>query len=220
MCSSDLSLGHLVVSSTLVLWATLFAAVFIFGRFACGWLCPIGFVQDLGEKALKALKLPLRRPLQQSNTVRFAMSALVLGHFVVMPVLAMPVKLWQFDWLYREPWLLGFPFRAGVFTLDLLLLFTVIGLVLPYFFGPRPYCKLVCETGYLFDLTSRYSFGRIRRNEGFERDTCLSCQRCSNICPQGINVFEEVHLFDRVVNSNCISCMQCVNTCPNDTIIY
>lgn len=214
------SLGHLVVSSTLVLWATLFAAVFIFGRFACGWLCPIGFVQDLGEKVLKALKLPVRRPMQQSNTVRFVMSALVLGHFVVMPVLAMPVKLWQFDWLFREPWLLGFPFRAGLFVLDLALVFVVLGLVLPYFFGPRPYCKLVCETGYLFDLTSRYSFGRIRRNEGFERDTCLSCQRCTNICPQAINVFEEVHLFDRVVNSNCISCMQCVNTCPNDTIVY
>lgn len=214
------SLGHLVVSSTLVLWATLFALVFIFGRFACGWLCPIGFVQDLGEKTLKALKVPVRRPLRQSNTVRFAMSGLVLGHFVVMPVLAMPVKLWQFDWLYREPWLLGFPFRTSLFVLDLVLLFVVLGLVLPYFFGPRPYCKLVCETGYLFDLTSRYSFGRVRRNEGFERDTCLSCQRCTNICPQGINVFEEVHLFDRVVNSNCISCMQCVNTCPNDTIVY
>jgi NAD(P)H-flavin reductase/ABC-type phosphate/phosphonate transport system substrate-binding protein/polyferredoxin/ferredoxin len=214
------SLGHLVVSSTLVLWATLFALVFVFGRFACGWLCPIGFVQDLGEKTLKFFKVPLRRPMRQSNAVRFVMAALVLGHFVVMPVLAMPVKLWQFDWLFREPWLLGFPFRAGLFVLDLALLFVVLGLVLPYFFGPRPYCKLVCETGYLFDLTSRYSFGRVRRNEGFERDTCLSCQRCTNICPQAINVFEEVHLFDRVVNSNCISCMQCVNTCPNDTIVY
>ena len=214
------SLGHMVVSSTLVVWATLFLAVFIFGRFACGWLCPIGFLQDLGEKVLKLLKVPLPKPTRQSNVVRFGMSALVLGHFVVMPVLAMPVRVWQFDWLFREPWLLGFPFRAGLFALDLLLLFTVVGLVLPYFFGPRPYCKLVCETGYLFDLTSRFGFGRVRRNEGFERDTCLSCQRCSNICPQGINVFEEVHLFDRVVSSGCISCMQCVSTCPNDTIVY
>ncbi len=48
----------------------------------------------------------------------------------------------------------------------------------------------------------------------------MNCQRCSNICPQGINVFEEVHLFDRVVSGGCISCMQCVNTCPNDTIVY
>jgi NAD(P)H-flavin reductase/ABC-type phosphate/phosphonate transport system substrate-binding protein/polyferredoxin/ferredoxin len=214
------SVGHLMISSTLVVWATLFVAVFIFGRFACGWLCPLGFIQDLGEKLLRVLKVPLRRPLRQSNAVRFLMAAMVLGHFIVMPVLAAPVRVWQFDWLFREPWLLGFPFRAGLFAADLLLLFVVLGLVLPYFFGPRPYCKLVCETGYLFDLTARYSFGRIRRNEGFERDTCLNCQRCSNICPQGINVFEEVHLFDRVVSSGCIACMQCVNTCPNDTIVY
>ncbi len=214
------SLGHMVVSSALVVWATLFLAVFIFGRFACGWLCPIGFLQDLGERVFKRLKVPMRRPMRQSNAVRFGLSALVLGHFVAMPVLAAPVRVWQFDWLFREPWLLGFPFRAGLFALDLMLLFTVVGLVLPYFFGARPYCKLVCETGYLFDWTSRLSFGRVRRNEGFERDTCLSCQRCSNICPQGINVFEEVHLFDRVVSSSCISCMQCVNTCPNETIVY
>ena len=64
----------------------------------------------------------------------------------------MPVRVWQFDWLYREPWLLGFPFRIGLFTLDLVLMFVVLGLVLPYFFGPRPYCKLVCETGYLFEV--------------------------------------------------------------------
>src|SRR6185369_4588364 len=51
------SLGHLVVSSTLVVWATLFLAVFIFGRFACGWLCPIGFLQDVGEKVYKLLKI-------------------------------------------------------------------------------------------------------------------------------------------------------------------
>ncbi|MBX7096976.1 MAG: PhnD/SsuA/transferrin family substrate-binding protein [Myxococcaceae bacterium] len=214
------SLGHLVVSSTLVLWATMFALIFVLGRFACGWLCPLGFIQDLGEKVLKALKVPLRRPVRQSNTVRFGMAAMVLGHFVVMPVLAAPVRVWQLDWLYREPWLLGFPFRVGLFALDLVAVFVVLGLVLPYFFGPRPYCKLVCETGYLMDLTSRFAFGRIRRNEGFERDTCLSCQRCTNICPQGINVFEEVHLFDRVVNGNCITCLQCVNTCPNDTIVY
>lgn len=214
------SIGHMMVSSTLVVWATLFLAVFIFGRFACGWLCPIGFVQDVGEKVLRLFKVPLRRPLRQSNAVRAVMATMVLGHFIVMPILAMPVRVWQFDWLFREPWLLGFPFRTSLFALDLVLMFGVIGLVLPYFFGPRPYCKLVCETGYLFDLTARYSFGRVRRNEGFARDTCLSCQRCTNICPQGINVFEEVHLFDRVVNAGCISCMQCVNTCPNDTIVY
>jgi len=214
------ALGHMVVSSALIAWGTLFLLVMVFGRFVCGWLCPIGFIQDSGERLLNLFKIKLRRPLNQPRVVRLVLAIMVLGHLVVMPLLAAPVRLWQFDLHFREPWLLGFPFRVGLFALDLALVFVVIGIVLPYFFGPRPYCKMVCETGFLLDQVSQFSFGRIRRNHGFDQDTCLSCQRCTNICPQGINVHEEVHLFDRVVNSNCITCLQCVNTCPNDTIIY
>ena len=58
------SIGHMMVSSTLVVWATLFLAVFIFGRFVCGWLCPIGFIQDLGEKTFKT-RLSAVQPINQ-----------------------------------------------------------------------------------------------------------------------------------------------------------
>ncbi len=214
------SLGHMMVSSALLAWAAIFVLVMVFGRFVCGWLCPFGFIQDAGQRLLEFFNVKLRRPLNQPRLVRLILAILVLGHFVVLPLMSMPVRLWQVDLHYKEPWLLGFPFRLGLFALDLTLIFVVIGVVLPLFFGPRPYCKLVCETGFLLDRASQLAFGRIRRNHGFDQDTCLSCQRCTNICPQGINVFEEVHLFDRVVNSNCITCLQCVNTCPNNTIIY
>lgn len=214
------SLGHMMVSSALIVWALLFLLVLVFGRFVCGWMCPLGFMQDAGQKLLALFKIKLPPPRPQARVVRAIMVALILGHFIVMPLLAAPLHIWQLDLHYKEPWLLGFPFRSSLFVLDLLLVFVVIGIVLPLFMGPRPYCKLVCETGYLLDLTSRWSFGRIRRNTGFDRDTCLSCRKCSNICPQGIKVDEEVHLFDRVVNSNCITCLQCVSTCPNNTIVY
>jgi phosphate/phosphite/phosphonate ABC transporter binding protein len=214
------SLGHMMVSSALIAWAGLFLLAMVFGRFMCGWLCPIGFMQDAGEKVLGLFKVKLRRPLTQPRFVRFALACLIVGHFAVMPLLAAPVKLWQVDLHFREPWLLGFPFRAGLFTLDLLLVFIVVGIVMPLFFGPRPYCKMVCETGYLLERASSFSFGRIRRNHGFDQDTCLSCGKCTATCPQGINVHEEVNLFDRVVSNACITCLQCVNICPNETIIY
>jgi NAD(P)H-flavin reductase/ABC-type phosphate/phosphonate transport system substrate-binding protein/polyferredoxin/ferredoxin len=214
------SLGHMMVSSALLVWGFLFLLVLIFGRFVCGWLCPLGFMQDAGEKLLRRLGVKLPKPTTQPRFVRVLTTSLILSQFVLLPLLSAPLHLWQFDLHYKEPWLLGFPFRPWLFALDLLLVFLVIGILLPLFLGPRPYCKLVCETGYLLDLTSRWSFGRIRRNTGFDRDTCLSCQRCTNICPQGIKVDEEVHLFDRVVNTACIGCQQCVGTCPNNTIVY
>lgn len=214
------SLGHMMISSALIAWAALFLLASVFGRVMCGWLCPIGFLQDAGEKILRGLGVELRRPISQPRIVRFVLALMVVGHFAVMPLLAAPVKLWQVDLHFREPWLLGFPFRFGLFALDLVLVFFVVGILLPLFFGPRPYCKMVCETGYLLDRASSYAFGRIRRNHGFDQDTCLSCGKCTATCPQGINVHEEVHLFDRVVNTNCITCLQCVSICPNDTIIY
>ncbi len=214
------SLGHLMVSSALVMWAGLFLLAMVFGRFMCGWLCPLGFFQDAGEKLLRWAKISLPAPKSQPRAVRFALACMVVGHFAIMPLLAAPVRVWQADMHFREPWLLGFPFRLELFALDLMLVFVVIGIALPLFFGPRPYCKLVCETGYMLDRASSFAFGRIRRNHGFDQDTCLACGKCTAICPQGINVHEEVNLFDRVVNTSCITCLQCVNTCPNDTIIY
>ena len=214
------SLGHRVVSSALLAWGILFFLVIIFGRFVCGWLCPFGFFQDTGEKILRFFKVPLPKPVRQPRAARYILALLVLSHFVFMPLLANPIRMWQVDLHFKEPWTLGFPFNLSLFLLDLVLIFLVIGIILPVIFGPRPYCKLVCETGLMLDNLSKMSLGRIRRNDGFDRDTCLSCQKCTNICPQGVNVYEEVHLFDRVVNSNCISCFQCVGLCPNNTIVY
>ncbi|MFM2417158.1 MAG: hypothetical protein RL385_1881 [Pseudomonadota bacterium] len=214
------SLGHLMVSSALIVWALMFVLAMIFGRFMCGWLCPLGALQDAGERLLRALGFTLPKPKTQPVWARVGTAAIVLSQFVVLPLLASPVRMWQLDLHYKEPWLLGFPFHTAVFLLDLALVFVVIGLVLPLSMGPRTYCKLVCETGLLLELSSRFSFGRIRRNHGFDRDTCLSCQRCTQICPQGIKVDEEVHLFDRVVNTSCVGCQQCVSACPNGTIVY
>lgn len=214
------SLGHEVVSTALLAWGAIFLLTMIFGRLVCGWLCPIGFFQDAGERLLGLIGVKLRPPASQPRFARYALAALVIGHLAVMPLLASPVRIWRFDLHFREPWLLGFPFHAGLFTLDLALVFAVTGLIMPLAFGPRAYCRLVCETGLLLDHAGRYAFGRIRRSDGFDRDVCISCQKCTRTCPQGIDVFEEVHLFDRVVNTECISCMQCVNVCPVDVITY
>ncbi|MCB9620226.1 MAG: PhnD/SsuA/transferrin family substrate-binding protein [Sandaracinus sp.] len=214
------SLGARVVSSALLAWGAIFLLTFVFGRFVCGWACPFGFLQDLGQKLLTKLGVKLRRPTSQPRLARWLTLGLVLAHFVVLPWLAGGARVWQLDLHYKEPWLLGFPFDVTLFVLDLLLVGLVLGIVLPLAFGPRPYCKMVCETGLLLDRSSAFGFGRIRRNHGFDRNTCLSCNRCTDVCPQGIDVAREVDLFDRVVTTDCITCLQCVDRCPNSTIVY
>jgi len=214
------SLGHQVISSALLIWGIIFFLTLIFGRLVCGWLCPIGFIQDAGEKLLRALKIEIPPATRQARLPRYLLAAMVLIQFAVLPILASPVHLWKFDLNYQEPWLLGFPFNTLLFCVDLLAIFLVVGIILPMHLGPRPYCKLVCETGLLLDRVSQFSFGRVRRNHGFDRNVCIDCRKCTNSCPQAIDVFEEVHNFDQVVNSDCISCMECIQACPVDTIVY
>jgi phosphate/phosphite/phosphonate ABC transporter binding protein len=214
------SLGARVVSSALLAWGAIFLLTFVFGRFVCGWACPFGFLQDVGAKLLVRLGAKLPKPTSQPRLARYLTAALVLGHFVVLPWLADGARIWQLDLHYAEPWLLGFPFDLTLFVLDLILVALVLGVVLPLAFGPRPYCKMVCETGLLLDRSAAFGFGRIRRNHGFDRNTCLSCNRCTNVCPQGIDVAREVDLFDRVVSTDCVTCLQCVDRCPNGTIVY
>ncbi len=215
------ALGERVVSSALLAWGAIFLSTFVFGRFVCGWACPFGFLQDLGQKILTKLNVKLPRPTSQPRLARWLTASLVLGHFVVLPWIADGgARIWQLDLHHREPWLLGFPFDVGLFVLDLVLIALVLGVVLPLAFGPRPYCKMVCETGLLLDRSAAVGFGRIRRNDGFDRNTCLSCNRCTDVCPQGIDVAREVDLFDRVVTTDCVTCLQCVDRCPNSTIVY
>lgn len=214
------SLGAEVVSSAVLVWGVFLVVTLLFGRVVCGWLCPFGFFQDLGERILRRLGVKLPEPRPQPRLARLALLAMVLGHFVVMPLLATPVHFWRVDLHFQEPWLLGFPFHPLLFVADLGLVFVVLTFVMPLTLGPRGYCRAVCETGYLLERAAEASFGRVRRNEHFDRDTCISCKKCIGACPQGINVLQEVHEFDRVVSPECIACLACTEGCPPKTIVY
>ncbi len=214
------SLGAQVVSSALLLWAAYLVVTVLFGRVVCGWLCPFGFFQDLGERILGRFHVKLPEPKSQSRLPRLALLAMVLGHFVAAPLLASPVHFWRVDLHFQEPWLLGFPFHPLLFVADVVLVFLVLTFAVPLVLGPRGYCRAVCETGYLLERAGEASFGRVRRNEGFDRDTCISCKRCIAACPQGIDVLQEVHEFDRVVSPDCIACLACTEGCPPKTIVY
>jgi ferredoxin-type protein NapH len=214
------SLGAQVVSSALVMWSVFFVLTLLFGRVVCGWLCPFGFFQDIGERILRRLKIRLPEPKPQSRLVRLALLVMVLGHFVATPLLASSVHFWRTDLRFQEPWLLGFPFHPLLFVADLVLVFLVLTFAVPMILGPRAYCRAVCETGYLLERAAEASFGRIRRDERFDRDTCITCRKCVSACPQGIDVLREVHEFDRVVSPDCIVCMSCADGCPPKTLVY
>ena len=73
------SLGRTVVSSALLAWGALFVLTAIFGRFVCGWLCPLGFFQEAGERLLRRLGAKLPPPTSQPRLSRGLLAAVVIA---------------------------------------------------------------------------------------------------------------------------------------------
>ena len=52
-----------------------------------------------------------------------------------------------------------------------------------------------------------------------EKEKCISCKKCDQKCPMGLNVVELVKN-DRDFGTECIQCGACVDNCPKKALAY
>jgi polyferredoxin len=68
----------------------------------------------------------------------------------------------------------------------------------------RPFCRWICPLGAIWSPFNRCSTLQLR----VDRKACIRCDRCQQVCPVDIRIYE--HQTDPA----CVRCMQCVNECP------
>jgi len=69
---------------------------------------------------------------------------------------------------------------------------------------PRPFCRWVCPLGALWSPFNPVSYFRL----AVRQEACLRCNRCQEVCPMGIRVYEDPS------SGLCIRCLECVRACP------
>ncbi len=164
---------------------------FAFGRAFCGYICPIGAVQELVSLVpVKKLKLNSKRgPM----IVRLA----VLVAFVVLAS-AFSVGLLGYIGV-REFYHLeagsGFFYVFG-------------GLAVGSAFLYRPFCRFLCPYGALLSLAAGRSRHKLRRNE-----SCVECGKCERVCPTN-----EAGRSDS--KQECCLCNRCKDACRVGGIQY
>lgn len=168
---------------------TLLAA--LFGRHFCGYLCPIGAVQEA------AYTIPTKKILMQQKGILSAIRALFLGAIIAGAFISGIALLDYF----------GF---SDFFKLTLsagTLVFIIILLIAIFMY--RPFCRIVCPVGAILQVGALPAIYTIRRT-----DACIECGKCERACPT-----HEAKAEDR--KSECYLCRRCIEICPKEgALVY
>lgn len=212
----------------------------ILGRSACGWVCPIGTIQDFAslpnrekirpspstEKELRRLKayilvlvmfftiwVAISVALGTAETLKDAMNIFADAAFDPFnPAYILFVVLPAQAWPQdlNSLWLFG----TWPALIWLQLIFVAV-VVLVSFWFPRWFCRWICPAGWFYGLFSRDSLIGIGRNPA--RCTPDVCNVCEIVCPMNIRIrrFPYQHMH----SADCIMCLDCRSHCPNKAIV-
>ncbi len=186
----------------------------ILGRTVCGFLCPMGLIQDL----LHRIPTPKIRK-GRATRVLSLLKYVILGVFVVC------VPLWYALQDYPLPAFCKYICPAGtlegavallsnsanvdkysmlgiLFTRKFVILVTILLLCV---FLYRTFCRFLCPLGAIYGLFSRLALIGVR----VDGDKCTDCGRCVGVCKMDIR---------RVGDRECIQCGECIGACPTKAI--
>lgn len=189
--------------SAFVLMAIGFVLAVLFGPVFCGWVCPLGTVQEWVAKLGKSLFK--RRynhfvPAKLDNILRYLRYA-VLAWVIYVTAVSGTLMFAEYD-----PYFALFNFWSSEVSLTAL---GILGVTLVLsVFVERPWCKYACPYGAVLGITNLFRVFQIRRSAA----TCKADGACSIMCPMNIKV-DTVHT---VRDHQCISCLECTSeaVCP------
>jgi len=203
---SSITQGTLVkklhASSLVLMWLVLILTLF-FGPVFCGWVCPLGSVQEwvgkIGKKIFKK-KYNTFIPAKIDTYLRYIRYA-VLVIVVYQTAILGKIMFDPYDPYYA---LFNFWSEELAFSALLILAITLAGAL----FVERPWCKYVCPYGALLGIFNTFRLVKLSRNAA----TCINCKRCDNVCPMNITPSDDKN----VINHQCISCLECTSEaeCP------
>lgn len=189
--------------SSFVLMTIAFLLAILFGPVFCGWVCPLGtiqeFVSGFGRKFF-------RKRFNHFVPARIDQPLRYLRYLVLLWVLYMTAVTGKLIFSEYDPYFALFNFWTSEVSIIGL---AILGITLAgSFFVERPWCKYACPYGALLGLTNFFRIFSIRRNQ----NTCKADGACSILCPMNIPVDSKTVVRDH----QCISCLECTSeaVCP------
>jgi polyferredoxin len=220
-----------------------FIIILFTNRFFCGWVCPIGTIQDV----LTAIPTKKRRFKTRTHNsllkVKYVFVIILvlivfplgvakntsiyyyldlkdqLGLFAQKPVGFFSLSEFIFVYIpnmIREFWVAGNLIFFNDFWSFILFAFYIAIIVLSLWY-PRFYCRYICPYAGIASVISDYSFLKLARNPV----KCVGrtdCGECEKVCPKQIRILDEPFEFF-TGRGECNFCLKCKEVCSYDAIL-
>jgi Pyruvate/2-oxoacid:ferredoxin oxidoreductase delta subunit len=171
-------------------------ATLIWGRFFCGWICPLGAVQELIHAK------NLRTGTQFSRIDR---RLKYLKFLVLILVVYVTFQTGLNVFCRYEPFKMLFNFHGNLLTGLILGLILVVAVVVK-----RPFCRYLCPFGAILALIARFSVFKIR----LQPASCKGCGVCAKEnCPMDAISMDTATKTPVIAHTECIQCGNCLERC-------
>ena len=203
--------GQTLKTTNLLNFSVLLAVLgvsLIAGRAFCGWMCPIGTLQDMfagwtrrlsgGKKHIRgkssAARFPTQFPPQSDRWLRY-LKYLVLAVILIASTMSVYPPLYD---ICPARALFSFHLTTPLLA-SVLIIFIITSMLVKRF-----WCKYLCPLGAMLVLFNKISPLRVV----IDRDRCTDCSRCEAECPVDIHGIPE-----NIRSPECVRCLECLETC-------
>jgi len=185
----------LIITEKHSIWLLIFAAslilTFFFGRFYCGYICPMNTLMKVSEWISKKIGI------QTDKVPKWLDSGKVSWILLFVSVVGM-ISIKKF-------------FSVDIPIL-LILLFLSVLVTLRY--KPAVFHNKICPFGALFTVVGKFS----KYSKRVNMETCIGCKLCEKVCPSESIIVTNKKA--KINTKLCFQCTNCQEVCPTDAISY
>ena len=228
----------------ILLIAVLLLVILFTNRFFCGWICPIGTIQD-GCAAIPVKNKKSVKKETHEQMIKIKYIPVIILILLLVPLAITKVTDFTFYLDFKESlgdiaqkplgyfslseYLFVFfpevineimvaatlmPLFSNFFRLIIFIFY--IAVIIGSIWYPRAYCRYLCPYGAVASAISPYSFLKLSRSpvKCVGRAECGICER---VCPKQVRILDEPFEFF-TGKGECNICLKCQEACPYKAI--
>jgi len=200
-----------VITGSFIMFALQLLFSLFGGRALCGYICPVGGLQEClmlsNDKKMKG---------GRRNLIKYCLWTPWIITVAVLFIRAGGASGIDFFFHITNGVSLNSPFTYVIYY-GVLLLVAVLSLTL----GRRAFCHCICWMAPFMVIGAKASdlLKMPSLHLRPDKDNCIGCGRCAEKCPMSLDVKEMVKK-GNMKNAECILCGECIDICPQKAIAY